>query len=104
MHLLVLFVTLRYGYATEKAKKIFLIPTIPIRSESKNQIPNVKDLASSVSKNGYFLFETNRGIVTITYKHTDMTHLRKRLKNDSDPLFFCGHIYNVVVSPEAIEG
>ena len=75
---------------------------MPIRPESKSQIPNVKDLASPVSKNGYFLFETNRGIVTITYKHTDMAHLRKRLKNDSDPLFFCGHIYNVVISPEAI--
>jgi len=75
---------------------------MPIRPDPKSQIPNAKDLASPVSKNGYFLFETNRGIVTITYKHTDMAHLRKRLKNDSDPLFFCGHIYNVVISPEAI--
>jgi hypothetical protein len=55
-----------------------------------------------VSKNEYFPFETTRGIVTITYKHTDKAHLRKRLKNDSEPLFFCGHIYNVVISPEAI--
>ena len=82
----------------------FLIPTIPIRPEPKSQVPNAKDLASLVSKNGYFLFETARGIVTITYKDTDMAHLRKRLKNDSDLLFFCNHIYNIVVSPEAIEG
>jgi len=41
-------------------------------------------------------------IVAITYKHTDMAYLRKRFFNNSDPLFFCGHIYNVVVSPEAI--
>ena len=76
---------------------------MPIRPDLKSQIPNAKDLASPVAKNGYFLFETTRGIVTITYKHTDMAHLRKRLKNDSDLLFFCNHIYNVVVSPEAIE-
>jgi len=43
-----------------------LIPKIPIRPELISQIPNAKDLASFVSKNAYFLFETNRGIVTIT--------------------------------------
>ena len=61
---------------------------IPIMAEPKSQIPIAKDLASLVSKNGYFLFETTRGIVAITYKLNDMAQLRKRLKNDSGPLFF----------------
>jgi len=69
-----------------------LIPTIPINPEPKSQIPNAKDLASPVSKNGYFRYETNLRIVTITYKHTNMAYLHKCLKNDSDHLFFFGNI------------
>jgi len=65
-----------------------LIPTIPIRPEHKSQIPTTKDLASLVSKHGYFLAETTREIISISYKLNDMAQLRKRLKNDSDPLLF----------------